>query len=405
MKSPGFVPAIFLSEQGTFVLDLFEAARYALHSCGIWGDNVKRVVGVLLMVLSFSGQAFAQSLSPRAFTEEFVKATNAAVPSAVVTIIKDLEFTTRFPDGRTAKHTIGGAYQAYSKNPESLPSLIQAHVIGLSRLPNPQSRTQPVASSGRLSPRAFTEEFAKAFRNAAPSATTEVAGELEIIVRRSGGTIRTVNLANFYTIYSNEPERLKDLIQTQVAHLVSPSRTTLDPSRIIPVVKDRAWLREYQEKVKAAGGKQEQLVEDLNSELVISYAEDTQNAMHHLTTEDYSGDRGKLRAFAIKNLLRVLPKIEMRVLNEYVSIVSAGEDYTPSLLLLDDLWTGGQIKVKGEIVVAVPARDVILVTGSRSGKMTNFRAFAAELYAKGPYSLSNRVFVYRNNAFTIYGRN
>jgi len=255
-----------------------------------------------------------------------------------------------------------------------------------------------------LSPRAFAEEFAKAFRSAAPNAMVELVGDLEIIVRRPAG-IRTVNLANFYTIYSREPERLKDLIQTQVALLVSPRRTTLDPSRIIPVVKDRAWLREYQEKVKASGGRQEQLVEDLNGELVISYAEDTPNAMHHLTTDDYSGDRRELHALAIKNLLRVLPKIEMRVLNEYVSIISAGEDYTPSILLLDDVWTGGQIKVKGEIVVAVPARDVILVTGSRSGKMTNFRAFAAELYAKGPYSLSDRLFVYRNNGFTIYGRN
>jgi uncharacterized protein YtpQ (UPF0354 family) len=357
------------------------------------------------MILSLSGQALAQTLSPRAFTEEFVKATNNAVPSAVVTIIKDLEFTTRLPDGRTAKHAIGGAYEVYSKNPERLQTLMEAHVISLSRLPNRQSRTQPVASSDRLPPRAFAEEFAKAFRSAAPSATIELAGDLEIIVRRSGGTIRTVNLANFYTIYSREPERLKDLIQTQVALLVSPPRTTLDPSRIIPVVKDRAWLREYQEKVRAAGGRQEQLVEDLNSELVISYAEDTPNAMHHLTTDEYSGDRRELRAFAIKNLMRVLPEIEMRVLNEYVSIISAGEDYTPSLLLLDHLWTGGQIKVKGEIVVAVPARDVILVTGSRSGKMTNFRAFAADLYAKGPYSLSDRLFVYRNNAFTVYGRN
>jgi len=366
---------------------------------------VKRVVGVLVFIAGFLGAALAQTLSPRAFTEEYVKATSAAVPSAIVTIIKDLEFSTRFPDGRTAKHTISGAYQAYSKNPERLESLIQAHVIGLSRLPNPQSRAQPVASSDRLSPRAFAEEFAKAFKSAAPSAIVELTGDLEIVVRRPGGTIRTVNLGNFYTIYSNEPERLKDLIQTQVALLVSPSRTTLDPSRIIPVVKDRAWLREYQEKVKAAGGRQEQLVEDLNSELVISYAEDTPNAMHHLTTDDYSGDRRELRAFAIKNLLRVMPKIEMRVINEYVSIISAGEDYTPSLLLLDDIWTGAQIKVKGEIVVAVPARDVILVTGSRSGKMTNFRAFAAELYAKGPYSVSDKLFVYRNNGFTVYGRN
>jgi len=366
---------------------------------------VKRVIGVLVIIAAFLGPAFAQTLSPRAFTEEYAKATKTAVPSAVVTIIKELEFTTHLSDGRTAKHTISGAYQVYSKNPERLQSLIEAHVIGLSRLPNPPSRAQPVASSDRLSQRAFAEEFAKAFRSAAPSATVELSGDLEVIVRRPAGGTRTVNLANFYIIYSREPERLKELIETQVALLVSPSRTTLDPSRIIPVVKDRARLREYQGKVKAAGGRQEQLIEDLNSELVISYAEDTPNAMHHLTTDDYSGDRRELRALAIKNLKRVLPNIEMRVLNEYVSIISAGEDYTPSLLLLDDLWTGGQIKVKGEIVVAVPARDVILVTGSRGGKITNFRAFAADLYAKGPYPVSDKLFVYRNNGFTTYGRN
>jgi uncharacterized protein YtpQ (UPF0354 family) len=61
--------------------------------------------------------------------------------------------------------------------------------------------------------------------------------------------------------------------------------------------------------------------------------------------------------------------------------------------------------VKGEIVVAVPARDVILVTGSRSGKITNFRAFAADLYAKGPYPVSDRLFVYRKNSFAVYGGN
>src|SRR5262245_57637240 len=190
------------------------------------------------MILSLSGQALAQTLSPRAFTEESVKATKPAVPSA---------------DGRTARHTIDGAYQPYSKEPERLQSLIQAHLIGLSRLPNPQLLGQPVAASSRLSPRAFTEEFVKAFRTAAPSATIELAGDLEIIVRRSGGAIRTVNLANFYTIYSNEPERLKDLIHTQVAMLVSPSRTTFDPAR---VANGFANIR----KRSRAGGKQEQLV-------------------------------------------------------------------------------------------------------------------------------------------------
>jgi len=89
-------------------------------------------------------------------------------------------------------------------------------------------------------------------------------------------------------------------------------------------------------------------------------------------------------------------------LNEHVSIVSAGDDYTSGLLLADDIWTGGEIKVKGDIVVAIPARDMIMVTGSRSSMLKNFRAMAADLYAKGPHSLSDALFVYRNKRFVKF---
>jgi uncharacterized protein YtpQ (UPF0354 family) len=49
-------------------------------------------------------------------------------------------------------------------------------------------------------------------------------------------------------------------------------------------------------------------------------------------------------------------------------MITAGGDYEASLLLFDDIWSGGQIKVEGDIVVAVPAKNVLLITGSQNRK-------------------------------------
>src|ERR1700704_4394280 len=182
-----------------------------------------------------------------------------------------------------------------------------------------------------LSPRAFTETFATEFRRAIPSATI-TRGDLQITVRRPSGST-TINLYNAYNTYSKEPQRLKELISAQLALVATlsdaPARAEakVDPSRIVPVIKGRAWLREVQQQIKTSGAQQEQLVEDLNDELVIAYAEDTAKATRYLTASEYSGDRAKLRALAVENLMRVLPKIEMAIANEHVSMISAGGDY------------------------------------------------------------------------------
>ena len=53
-------------------------------------------------------------------------------------------------------------------------------------------------------------------------------------------------------------------------------------------------------------------------------------------------------------------------------MLKAGGDYEASLLLFDDIWRDGQVKVDGDIVVAVPAKDVLLVTGSNNLKASRF---------------------------------
>jgi uncharacterized protein YtpQ (UPF0354 family) len=265
-----------------------------------------------------------------------------------------------------------------------------------------------VVRADKLGPRAFTDEFARALTAAMPSTTVTVRDDLELKLSDATGLERTVHLANSYKDYSLDPARFNDIVRGLVAAM-SQSRSGstvggVDRSRIVPVIKDRPWLVALQNSLKARG--LEPLSDPFNDELVIVYAEDDPARMRYLMTgEDIGVGRQELKALAAENLKRILPKIEMRVIGD-VSIISAGGDYEASLLLIDEIWSGGQIKVKGDIVVAIPARDVLLVTGSRSRTgLKVVREMAAEAVSKGPYELIDTLFVYRDGRFTKFGRN
>ena len=47
-------------------------------------------------------------------------------------------------------------------------------------------------------------------------------------------------------------------------------------------------------------------------------------------------------------------------------MLSAGGDYVASLLLLEEVWQECKSSVDGDVIAAVPTRDVLLFTGSSS---------------------------------------
>ncbi len=148
--------------------------------------------------------------------------------------------------------------------------------------------------------------------------------------------------------------------------------------------------------------KPEILTEPFNSELAVVYAEDRPQSLRYLTTRDDVGDRAQLHHLALANLHRMLPKIDMRDGANGISVIEAGGDYEASLLLAEGIWSSGQIKVDGDIVVAVPRRSTLFVTGSHNSKgIARLRAMAAEL-AAGPYGLTPALFVYRDGKFVKF---
>jgi len=74
--------------------------------------------------------------------------------------------------------------------------------------------------------------------------------------------------------------------------------------------------------------------------------------------------------------------------------------------LADNLWSGGQVKVDGDIVVAVPAKDVLIATGSlNAAGLARLRAAAAAKFASGPNGLTTALFVYRDGKFVRFEAN
>jgi len=257
-----------------------------------------------------------------------------------------------------------------------------------------------------LTPPAFTQEFARALARSRPSANVSVAGDFRLMIKETDGLVRNIQLNNAYNEYKLDPQRFDDLVATFSA-IFSQSASKeagLDRNRIIPVIKDRQWLDELHNTLKAKGVAQQHLADRFNDELVIVYAQDDPNRMRYLTTqEDFGLSREELRSLAIANLKRVLPKIEMGRVGD-VALMSAGGNYEASLLLIDDIWSSGQIQVNGDIVVAIPTRDTLLVTGSRSRSgLKLVRELAAKFKAQGPYELTDTLFRYRDGRFTKFG--
>ena len=257
-----------------------------------------------------------------------------------------------------------------------------------------------------LTPPAFTQEFARALARTRPSANVSVAGDLKLTIKEMDGLVRNIQLNNAYNEYKLDPQRFDDLVATfsAIFSQSASKEAELDRTRIIPVIKDRQWLDELHNTLKAKGVAQQHLADRFNDELVIVYAQDDPNRMRYLTTqEDFGLSREELRSLAIANLKRVLPKIEMGRVGD-VALMSAGGNYEASLLLIDEIWSSGQIQVNGDIVVAIPTRDALLVTGSRSRSgLKLVRELTAKFKAQGPYELTDTLFRYRDGRFTKFG--
>jgi uncharacterized protein YtpQ (UPF0354 family) len=263
----------------------------------------------------------------------------------------------------------------------------------------------PKAEGSDAAARAYTEKIAAGLAAKLPDRKFTVIGDFQIRRTDPDGGEAIHSTFNVYADYKDDPTSLGWIVDRIAAFITDkepPGARRLIGGRIVPVIKDRAWLKEARQVLKE---KVDLLYEDYNEQLVVVYAVDTENRMRYLMSNENLGDRSNMRAHAVDNLSRLLPKIEMKTIGG-ISVLSAGGDYEASLLLFDDIWSSGQIKVNGDIVIAIPEKNTLMITGSKDREgVAAVRELAAKFFADSRYSISDNLFVYRNGRFVKYEPN
>ncbi|HWB37124.1 MAG TPA: DUF1444 family protein [Rugosimonospora sp.] len=112
--------------------------------------------------------------------------------------------------------------------------------------------------------------------------------------------------------------------------------------------------------------------------------------------------RRDLRRAAAGQLDRMLD--EVRVHGQPPALMLSFDGLESSLLLSEVFWDELSESVPGELVIGVPARDVVIITGSRSrsGLEKARRAVDRVFFAKGPHLLLPDLLVWRDGDWETF---
>ncbi len=252
----------------------------------------------------------------------------------------------------------------------------------------------------------FTEAFIAELCSTDDGISVEREGELDIVVLGAQDEELRMFLDNAYKEYRLAPEGMEDVLERYAQSTLETIHTygddSIDIDRVVPIIKDAAFPVESRMSLIEAGYDEDKIdsyCEPLNEHLVVLYAVDTERSIKYLGSDDIESlglEPGELRRRALKNLNAILPEFE-RHGDSGTYMVTAGGTYEASLLLVDTIWTTENFAVEGDIVVAVPSRDLLLVTGSKDPDgLKRLHDAANETVQNAVYYLTAKLFVRRN---------
>lgn len=253
----------------------------------------------------------------------------------------------------------------------------------------------------------FTEYVYSAFVKNRSDLGFEIVAELQI--RASDAENSTViYLDNLYKSYQLDPSDVDE----QIAHFINAfplqeeEDDAIDPAAIVPVVKDIGFLDEIAQLIEEQQGDEGEQVsavyQEYNEKLVILFAIDSEQGISYLFDDTLAGlglPADDLLPLAVENLGNLLPEIDLHF-QDGLYMITAGGNYEASLLLLDSIWTKDNFPVQGSIVISIPSRDVLLVTGTEETEgLSKIKEYAASVYESASYRILPDLFVWNGERF------
>lgn len=247
----------------------------------------------------------------------------------------------------------------------------------------------------------FAEKFAKQLNEKYDDLKVVSINDLEIKCDFRG-IDRQYFLDNAYSEYIREPKSIKLIMKKYLnsAFEMFLPETIVNIDRVFPIVKDRRFLDSL-EKLNPDFEKKH-IFEFYNYELIIFYAEDKEYSIQYISAEnleEINFPLNRLKEKAIENLEDDL-KIERHGGDGYF-MLTAGGNYESSLILLN-IWNHENFLVDGNLVVGIPSRDVLLITGSKdSENLHRLYDSVHDINETGDHIVSDKIFEFKDGKFEV----
>lgn len=249
-----------------------------------------------------------------------------------------------------------------------------------------------------MTEREFTELYINTMLKSYPDAKYDIIGDLTVKADYNGKEFSHY-LDNAFKEYKMQPNSVDEVMKRYVASSrdLYKEPEPINTNNIVPIIKPIDYLEDLKQLSKENGEEKEPWVvyEKYNTALIIVYGENTETSIKYFTQEDFSKlsiPKDSLRSLAVKNLKEILPEIQSKGDNG-TFMVTAGGDFEASLILFTSIWTNNNFKVNGDIVVAIPNRDMLMITGSKDEQgIKTIKDITDDSFANGNYQVSPYLF-------------
>lgn len=252
-----------------------------------------------------------------------------------------------------------------------------------------------------LSEMEFAEKFAKQLIKKVKGLKNISIVELEV-KSDFNGVEHQHFLNNAYSEYINDPKFIKEIIEKYVngTSAIFLPKKLLDAERILPVIKDRRFIKSLEE--INANFEENHIYKFYNEELIVFYVEDRENSIHYITKDDLEQINFPFEDLKQKAIENLSNNFEMKRHGENgYFMLTAGGNYESSLILLN-IWNHENFLVDGNIVIGIPSRDVLLITGSKdSVNLHRLYDSVQDINETGDHIVSDKIFEFKDGTFEV----
>ncbi|MGX1930629.1 DUF1444 family protein [Flagellimonas sp. 2504JD4-2] len=252
----------------------------------------------------------------------------------------------------------------------------------------------------------YTERYLEVISSKHPNVTYTVIEPLVLKATYGKDGEVTHYLDNSYSEYRLTPNDLDEIMEryTKASTDIYDWDKDIRVDRIVPIIKPSDYFEQLRDVAHDVEDyKDPDLVwEPYNEGLIIVYAEDRENNIKYFNQKEFDQlnvSRDTLLEFSVNNLNKVIPEIGTVGGNGNYGLV-AGGDYEASLILYTELWTKENFEVDGDIVIAIPNRDLVFITGSNDkDNLTKNKAIVQDTYENGNHLVSPNFYKWSGQKF------